>query len=855
MAINFTDSPADGATQVISGRTYTYNSAKNKWDTTATEVVGPTAKTYATVNDLPGTALTGDQAFVSGTNRLYIWNGSGWYNIALVNSTPTWNTQPASSYDLATDGTATTITIVATDPEGLPITYSIASDTSGNIATVTQNANVFTVTPSTNTANAGTFSLTFRASDGVNIASAISEFTLQFSVQNSNYTTALITSVGTNNQVNNTFVDSSTNSHTITAYGNVTQNTFSPYRHRGYSTYFDGSDSLLLPSTSTLSFGSGDFCIEFFVNPSSSTAQQGLISNAVSSSGGDTTFEIQINASGLLLFLGWNTVFLTSSTTISANSWNHVVVCRNGTTASMFLNGTRVATNTVSQNFSSTNAVYIGRQAASSSATYLTGYMTDVRVVKGSNVYDPTQTILTVPDQRLTAITNTSLLTCHLPYIADGSTNDHTITVNGNTKTEPFGPYDHNGYSASNNGGSIYFDGNGDYLRADTALDASTSAGDPMTVETWFNVPSSATLGSSSSFNAIWGFNAASNGSNVATFGVTDTGFYWHRNTSGITLSNSWGRDQWHHLAVVYHDGTNGTAVYLNGESIYTNATAHTTAFADCVCGIGVEFDAGSGGTPGNYFPGHLADFRITHSAVYTSNFTPPASPLTEITNTALLLRGTNAGIIDKSQSVKTLTLNGDVKSSTTQTKYLTSSMYFDGTGDYITLSTLDHLDWLTNLSSVGTIEAWVYYTNSRNGGQVYQHPSIIAIGSTYFTLNLDSAGTLRFYWYNGSLNSIASTSPVVSANTWAHVAAVITNTSGSNNLTLYVNGSAVGTGTYGGMGAQASGALDSSTYIGWGNAADSNSYWPGYISDLRITKGLARYTANFTPPTTALKG
>ena len=43
MAINFTDSPANGATQTISGRTYTYNSTKNKWDTTATEVTGPTA--------------------------------------------------------------------------------------------------------------------------------------------------------------------------------------------------------------------------------------------------------------------------------------------------------------------------------------------------------------------------------------------------------------------------------------------------------------------------------------------------------------------------------------------------------------------------------------------------------------------------------------------------------------------------------------------------------------------------------------------------------------------------------------------------------------------------------------------
>ena len=120
MAINFTDSPSNGATQIISGRTYTYNSAKNKWDTSATEVAGPTATVYANVAALPTSGNTaGNQAFVSATNRLYIWNGSGWYNIALINATPSISGANAA-YNLATDGTATTVTITATDPEGLP---------------------------------------------------------------------------------------------------------------------------------------------------------------------------------------------------------------------------------------------------------------------------------------------------------------------------------------------------------------------------------------------------------------------------------------------------------------------------------------------------------------------------------------------------------------------------------------------------------------------------------------------------------------------------------------------------------------------------------------------------------------
>ena len=83
---------------------------------------------------------------------------------------------------------------------------------------------------------------------------------------------------------------------------------------------------------------------------------------------------------------------------------------------------------------------------------------------------------------------------------------------------------------------------------------------------------------------------------------------------------------------------------------------------------------------------GIIADFRFVDGTVVYDRgsasvgdkvFTPPTAPLTAITNTALLLRGTDAAIIDKSQSVETITLNGGVKSSTAQYKHLTSSMYF----------------------------------------------------------------------------------------------------------------------------------------------------------------------------------
>ncbi len=127
--------------------------------------------------------IAGQRAFTTNTNRFYISNGSGWYSVATINATPTFSLSPDASYILASDGvTATTITILATDPEGFAITYSAIADSDFNgLATVSQDSSVFTITPkSQENATASTGTLTFKATDGVNIASEISTFTLSF---------------------------------------------------------------------------------------------------------------------------------------------------------------------------------------------------------------------------------------------------------------------------------------------------------------------------------------------------------------------------------------------------------------------------------------------------------------------------------------------------------------------------------------------------------------------------------------------------------------------------------------------------------------------------------------------------
>jgi hypothetical protein len=148
-------------------------------DISTIEQVATTAQLSDTGNSV------GDQRVVG--NNLFIWNGSGWFRIALINETPTWDSggQPLSEYNLDGDSpqTATTITLAATDPDGLPINYSyVTGGSMDSIATVSQDSSVFTITPKTEAQapDGGTGSITFRATDGVNILPQVSSFTLQF---------------------------------------------------------------------------------------------------------------------------------------------------------------------------------------------------------------------------------------------------------------------------------------------------------------------------------------------------------------------------------------------------------------------------------------------------------------------------------------------------------------------------------------------------------------------------------------------------------------------------------------------------------------------------------------------------
>jgi len=213
-------------------------------------------------------------------------------------------------------------------------------------------------------------------------------------------------------------------------------------------------------------------------------------------------------------------------------------------------------------------------------------------------------------------------------------------------------------------------------------------------------------------------------------------------------------------------------------------------------------------------------------------------------TNVGLLLHldGTNGSttFTDNSQNNFTVTQSNGAAISTAQSKFGGASVYFDGSDDYISTAANSAFD----ISSGDfTVEFW-FRPSSVGGGYgfiVGQVDYLVAGWSLW-----QYADGLRFYRSNSFELQIGG---VLTANVWHHIAFVKYGT-GANSLKIYVNGSNVISGdytwTYASNRPLVLGGITTST--GWNN----NFYISGYIDELRITKGVARYTGNFTTQSAA---
>jgi hypothetical protein len=410
----------------------------------------------------------------------------------------------------------------------------------------------------------------------------------------------------------------------------------------------------------------------------------------------------------------------------------------------------------------------------------------------------------------------------------DGSTNNFTVTRNGNTTQGSFNPFVSTyPYSVATNGGSAYFDGTGDYLTVPNS--AAYALPSDYTIEFWWNPT---TISGNSDLFCIGNSDVGQNGL-LLYYGSDGTLRPWtNNNTIMIATASAIVANTWCHIALVRSgSGTNNTVLYVNGISI--GSATNTTSFTG-IAGNGLVLNAAYYGVYSAGKAGYISNFRVVKgTAVYTTTFTPPTAPLTAVTNTALLLGMSNGAIYDNTM-LNNLETVADAQISTSVFKYGTGSMKFDGTGDYL-------LTPNKTLFSFGTgdftIEMWVYPNSfagyntlieARSGGTVSSYGLFIDIT------------TGKIYWYDASGVQLSSSG--LTLNAWAHVA--VSRTSGV--LKLFIAGVQVYSA------ANTNAQNPTGNFVIGRNIESSPIYFNGYIDDLRVTKGIGRYTATFTPPTAA---
>ena len=640
-----------------------------------------------------------------------------------------------------------------------------------------------------------------------------------------NYVTMLLHGDGTNGAQNNTFLDSSTNNFTLTRNGNTTQGSFSPYG-TDWSNFFENSTngnylSWDFPSSPVQNAVAGtNYTIEFWVfrQPRTNTYQS-IFScendrNNFTMSGTD----LQLTSNG-----GTVIFTVTANTYIPVNTWTHVALVCSGTTWTLYFNGTSYGTYSgASKTNYATGTAQLGGRNDMDGCGYLSNFRVST-VARYSSNFTPS----TAP---FTSDASTAMLTCQSNRYIDVSANAQALTASGSVSVQRFNPFGTvNAYSTSVIGGSGYFDGSGDYLQIADSSAFTFGSGD-FTVEFWI-------YSSNTSLTLMIGQNdgnATSSSFDVRYNGTTITGNIFSSGTT-YAVAQSMSKNAWHHVALV----RNGTSLRIYVDGVSTSSTSVSTVSVNDSSNV-LRIGASSETTPGYYFNGYMTDARIVKgTAVYTSNFTPPTAPLTAITNTSLLTSFTNGAIFDNAM-MNDLETVGNAQISTSIKKYGTGSLLFDG-NDLLLAPTTPNMNF-----GAGdfTIEAWVYRTTeSGTPNNIFQKGITT---SSNFQLNLSiNASNQLFSYYStdgSSITAIGTTTTTIPQTTWTHVAV----SRSGNTWRYFINGTLETTTT-------AAVTLFTGTgLVSVGANPEANSGFYGYIDDLRVTKGYARYTATFTPPTAA---
>lgn len=217
---------------------------------------------------------------------------------------------------------------------------------------------------------------------------------------------------------------------------------------------------------------------------------------------------------------------------------------------------------------------------------------------------------------------------------------------------------------------------------------------------------------------------------------------------------------------------------------------------------------------------------------------THPVTSVPSYANVVLLLHcdGTNGGttFTDNSSYARTVTASGNANTTTAQFQYGTASAGFDGSGDLLSMTTGSEMDFGTGDF---TVEMWVRFQG---------------VGSVLFIGDINSSGAGKWgFLYNNADNKLkflgtAGVVVVAMSNTWTpstgvwyHIAVCRNGT----NVRFFVDGVQQGT-----TQTDSTSWTTASTTIRVASTSDSALQLNGFLDEIRVVKGEAVYTSNFTP-------
>jgi hypothetical protein len=193
--------------------------------------------------------------------------------------------------------------------------------------------------------------------------------------------------------------------------------------------------------------------------------------------------------------------------------------------------------------------------------------------------------------------------------------------------------------------------------------------------------------------------------------------------------------------------------------------------------------------------------------------------------------------------AAKTVTANGNAKIDTSQSKFGGASGSFDGTNSYLSAS--DSNDWYFGTGNF-TIDFWVRFNSLPSSGTVAVFYDQATDINNVFKVELyNNSGTYQWYFVGVSggttFVSIGANAAAPSLGTWYHIAFVRS----GNSWYIFQAGTQVGS-----TGSSSASISDNSGLVYIGLNAGTTMYLDGWLDEFRVSKGVARWTSNFTPPT-----